>query len=440
MSHNTCVIVAPHFPPSNLAGVHRARLLAQHLEEFGWRPVVVTTHWAFYEEELDWGLHSLVDPGLEVVRTPALGTRPIRIVGDIGIRALPWHLAALQRLRDLGKMDFLLITIPSFYSGILGELLYRRKPLPFGIDYIDPWVYQLPRHVPVVSKEALSMAIHRRLEPFGIRRASLITGVAPGYFEGALTRSPHVRSQAVLASAPYGFSERDFSAAALASERATLFDPADGNFHFVYAGALLPRAHGILRRLFEGLIALRDRDPSALSRLQFHFIGTGRAPNDPQGSQVLPYAREIGVDSLVTEHPHRMSYLRVLRHLASASAVLIVGSTERHYTPSKVFQAVQARRPVLALLHEQSSAVAILRSSKAGVALTLREDALPEPRAVASAILETMSMAYDPAAVDWGAFEQFSARRSAAVLASAMDEALERFRHRLAVGEGRNPS
>ena len=36
-------LVSAHFPPSHLAGVHRARLWAQYLPEFGWTPIVVTT-------------------------------------------------------------------------------------------------------------------------------------------------------------------------------------------------------------------------------------------------------------------------------------------------------------------------------------------------------------------------------------------------------------
>ena len=43
------LIVAPHFPPSNLAAVHRSRLFALHLREFGWEPIVVTVHHDRYE-------------------------------------------------------------------------------------------------------------------------------------------------------------------------------------------------------------------------------------------------------------------------------------------------------------------------------------------------------------------------------------------------------
>ena len=435
----TVALVAPHFPPSNLAGVHRARLLAQHLPEFGWRPIIVTTHWRHYEEDLDWGLASLLDPALEIIRTPAAPTRPVRVVGDIGIRALPWHLAALRRLRREQRVDFVHITVPSFYSATLGELLYRREPLPFGIDYIDPWVNIWPEAEVRYSKAWMSLQLAHRLEPWATRNAALITGVASGYFEGVLDRNPALRGSCITAAMPYGFSQLDFNAPAIASRVATEFDPGDGRFHLVYAGALLPKAHGVLECLLQGVASLRARAGAMADRLQLHFIGTGKSPNDPKGYRVVALADRLGVADIVTEHPHRMAYLDVLANLTHASGVLILGSTERHYTPSKVYQAVQSRRPVLALLHEASTAVRVLESSRAGVAMKLTEWALPEPDRIADIIEVFMGASYEPEVVDWSAFEAYSARESARRMAAALDEALARFRGRAKHGEMRRP-
>ena len=47
------LIISPHFPPSNLASVHRSRIFAKHLPAFGWSPIILTIHEKFYEEELD---------------------------------------------------------------------------------------------------------------------------------------------------------------------------------------------------------------------------------------------------------------------------------------------------------------------------------------------------------------------------------------------------
>ena len=59
----------------------------------------------------------------------------------------------------------------------------------------------------------------------------------------------------------------------------------------------------------------------------------------------------------MTEHPQRVSYIDVLSHLVQAAAILVIGSTEPHYSPSKIYQSVEARRPIFALLHKASTAI-----------------------------------------------------------------------------------
>jgi hypothetical protein len=113
--------------------------------------------------------------------------------------------------------------------------------------------------------------------------------------------------------------------------------------------------------------------------------------------------------------------------LKRAYGILVIGSTEAHYTPSKVYQAVQSRRPVLALLHEASSAVEVLERSGAGSAVTLSENALPTPERIADTIERFVNAEYRPDDVRWDAFEAYSARESARLMARALDEALKRF-------------
>ena len=312
MTQKTVALVAPHFPPSNLAGVHRARLLSQHLHEFGWRPIIVTTHWRHYEEALDWGLASLVDPSVEVIRTAAFPTRPVRIIGDIGIRALPWHLAALRKLRREQRIDFVHITVPSFYSATLGELLYREGPLPFGIDYIDPWVHLSPgTDEKRYTKAWASKKLGEALEPWAVRNAALITGVASAYYEDVLERNPQLRESCLTAATPYGHSTLDFSSASVHSRAPSLFDPNDGKLHLVYAGALLPKGHHVLERFLQGVAILRETRSEIASRLRMHFIGTGKSPNDPISYNVRPVASRLGISdlrtSILTEWPTSMS-------------------------------------------------------------------------------------------------------------------------------------
>ena len=187
------------------------------------------------------------------------------------------------------------------------------------------------------------------------------------------------------------------------------------------------RASSVLEAFLAGLRALKAATPSVAARLRVHFVGTGRSPDDPAGHQVLPRAREIGVEDMVDEHPQRIGYVDTLTHLTKSDAVLVLGSTEAHYTPSKVFQAMLSGRPVFAMLHRDSTAVDMIRSSGAGEVLTLTETSLPRPEEVAGALRHLLNdgrCAAAPVAAD--DFEALTARGSARALASALDRAVAR--------------
>lgn len=420
-------IVAAHFVPSNLAGVHRSRLWCLHLREFGWEPVIVTTHWDFYEERIEPELAELLPPDLRIVRTKAFRTKPVRWVGDVGIRAFPWHYRALVRLARRREIDFLHITIPSNFSALLGRLVWRKTGLAYGIDYIDPWVHPFPGSERLFTKAWASARLGEWLEPWAVARASLITGINRAYYQGMLDRNPRVAERAVLAAMPYGGSEKDHEYAARHPRPASLFAEHAGKFNLIYPGTMWPPAFAVRDRLLEGVALLRRKRPRLGAEFHLHFVGTGKTADDPQGFNVKPRIDELGLQDCVSEHPQRMPYLDVLAHLHAASGVLVLGSTEPHYSPSKIFQAVMSRRPVLAFLHERSTALEVLRASNAGMALALTETRLPEATVVAE-VLERFIYAngYSAERVRWEALEEHSARASAGVLARALEEALTR--------------
>src|ERR1700761_7146737 len=92
------LIVSPYFPPSTLAGVHRARHLAKHLPATGWQPIVLCVDERFHEEKLDPELAELVPGDVEVVKTKALPARLTRCtgLGDLSLRAF-FHLRSAMR-------------------------------------------------------------------------------------------------------------------------------------------------------------------------------------------------------------------------------------------------------------------------------------------------------------------------------------------------------
>ena len=120
------LIISPHFPPSNLAAVHRSRLFAQHLPAFGWEPIILTVDEKYYEESLDWNLHKLLLKSQRIEKVKAFGlTRP-RLIGDIGLRAFfQLRKKALELVQE-EKINFVYIPIPSFYMALIGPYLLRK--------------------------------------------------------------------------------------------------------------------------------------------------------------------------------------------------------------------------------------------------------------------------------------------------------------------------
>ena len=357
------IILYPHFPPSNLAGVHRLRLFAQHLPSFGWEPVILTVHETFYEEKLDWNLEKLLPENLRVEKVQAF--RRKGPVGDIGLRGFFQLYKKAKHLIQNEQFDFLYIPIPSFYCALLGRWLHNSTGIKYGIDYIDPWVHQFPGSDKKWSRHWFSTKLAKMLEPIAVKRASLITGVAEGYYLPVLERNPHLK-KIITGAMPYGGEERDHVIVASLHVEPYLFQKKVAKIQFVYAGAMLPKAYLPLENIFKAIAANR----ALFINTEFHFIGTGKTPDDKNGYNIKPLAEKFNLyNTTVFEYPERIPYLDVLVHLNIADAVFILGSTEPHYTPSKVYQAVLSAKPIFAVLHQASSAVKVIENTNIGIVL-----------------------------------------------------------------------
>lgn len=419
------LFISPHYPPSNLAAVHRTRLFSRHLPSFGWEPHILTVHERYYEERLDKDLCRLLPEGQRIYKCRAFPVTRPRLVGDIGLRGFVFLFLAARRIIREQRIDLLYIPIPSFYGALLGRLLHAASGIPYGIDYIDPWVQFFPGSEKTFSRHWWSTWLSGRLEPIAVRRAAWITGVAEGYFKGVQERNPHLLRSCLFGAMPYGGEEADHEALRGMDRGAYLF-PSSGKYRFVYAGALLPRAHAPLDALFRAIAA----SPADFADVEIHFIGTGLRPDDPDSHTVRPHAERHGLwGSVVFEHASRIPYLDVLIHLAAADAVFILGSTEPHYTPSKTYQAVLSGKPVLAVLHGESTAVGILRQTGAGQVLDFPGEAgvagITDRFVAAFRDFRTFAAAFDPGQVDRGAFDAYSARAVTRQLADLLDRVAE---------------
>lgn len=420
------LIISPHFPPSNLAAVHRSRLFAQHLPSFGWQPTILMVHEDFYEEKLDYNLEKLLSPNLRIEKVKAFKTTKPRLIGDIGLRGFFQLYTKAKQLIKKEDFDFLYIPIPSFYMALLGRLLHVTTGIKYGIDYIDPWVHQFPGSNKLFSRHWFSTQAAKFLEPIAIKKASLITGVAEGYYKGVQERKPTLMKKAIFVAMPYGGEKKDHEQVKTLNINPYLFEKKSNKLQLVYAGAMLPKAFAPLEKIFSSIYT----EPEKFQVLEFHFIGTGTSPNNLNGFNIMPLAQKYGLwQKNVFEYPARIPYLDVLVHLNAATGVFILGSTEPHYTPSKVYQAVLSQKPIWAVLHKESSACKVIRESGAGIVLEFNGendvDIIFKHFSQSFDEFKNYLANYDFSNIDQKEFERYSAEKVTGILAANLNKVLK---------------
>ncbi len=349
------LIIYPHWPPSNLAGVHRARLIANFLPEFDIQPIVLTVHPDYYEETHDWDMLKTVNPNIEIIHVEAKNIGKPRIIGDIGLRAFSNLKKKALNIISNRKIDFIWIPIPSFYVAILGRILYNKTKTPYGIDYIDPWIRDISNRRNI--RAILSNIAARILEPYSVKKASLISGVSELYYKPVLDRNfrkKHIEHIAM----PYGFDPNDHKI--IFENLQYPWSDFDDCIPYVYAGAFLPKSDLFANLLFKAIAQLKS-EKKWNAKIKLFFIGTGKYSH----KSITSFAKDHKVEDEVVEIRERFPYLHILNFLSAAGGVILLGSTESHYTASKTYQSLLSGKAVFSILHSKSSAVSVFAKCKA---------------------------------------------------------------------------
>lgn len=411
----TVLIIHPHWVPANLASVQRPRLMGNYLKQFGWNPLLLTVDSKYYEETPDPLMEKTVSDDIEVVYTKAYKVTKPRLIGDIGLRAFPFLKKEALRLCKERKIDFIWIPIPSFYTALLGRIVHDKTGIPYGIDYIDPWVRDITNQSDLRAK--LSQAVARSLEPYAVKKAALITGVSTPYYQPVIDRN--FKTPPVHAGMPYGFDPNDHDI-----ELEGLKMPWDDQPNckpWLYAGAFLPNSHLFVQSFFESVAALKAEGKWD-EKIKLYFVGTGQYP----AKRITAYAKDYGLEAIVIEHRERFPFLHILNFLSKADRVLLFGSTEIHYTASKTFQCLLSKRPLFSMLHAKSSAVEVLKESNADEFLLpyhegdIKEHIVTQLKPILVNIQKEVHWSLDLDHLD-----AYTCKQSAKVLAEAMDKVLE---------------
>lgn len=420
-----CLIVSPHFPPSTVAGVHRARHLVKALPAHGWEPTVIAVDPAFHVEPLDQELRGLVPPSARVIETgaiPAQWTAPFGLRGEIGLRGF-FHLrAAVSREIEAQRPEVVMITGSPFYPMLLAGWIKRRFGVPVILDFQDPWASKEGATRRRWTKSWLAHRMAVTLEPRALRNAAWVTSVSDRQNAELAKRYTWLDSSRMSAM-PIGGDPDDAVALRKTSIGIRVNSASSVMLDFSYVGTALPRAAPLLMILFEGLAQFRRLSPDLAARIRLRFVGTSNQPGESTDYRVVALAKAAGVADLVSEQPGRVPFVDALRILAGAHAVLLIGSDEPHYTASKIYPGLMSGRPFLSIFHSESSAHQILSAAGGGAALAYQGEQRRD-RLIASVRTELARLVSDPASfgyADPAAYAAFTAHSVAGQFARVFE-------------------
>ena len=349
------LIIGYYYVDTNMGGV-RQRRIARLLPRHGWEPVVLTHPYD------DTSVRSN-DPGVRVeqVAAPDLtqlyarlrGKKNVTPVGkpepkakEIGLtgtlnrwvmipdKQAPWFRAAVRRGRELlqrEKFDAIFASIEPRTCALVAAKLAKETGVRCVIEYRDLWTDNPYHHIG--QPTPLHRWLHSRFERRALKQAHSVSAVCRGI------ASHLTKSYPDLLHSPVELNYNFFD-----PEEYPPVEEKPRPFTISYTGAMY--ASRTPHQFFEGMRAFIER--GGLTPEQFRFRWAGGAAGIKDLGEVLdrhgirPYLDFLG------QIPHRDA-LRLLRE--SDAALLLQSPDDATHIPGKLFEALGARVPLLALAH-----------------------------------------------------------------------------------------
>jgi glycosyltransferase involved in cell wall biosynthesis len=365
------LLVSPRFPPTSAADSQRLRLLLPHLVAQGCSAEVLAVDPDCCGDGLDPWQAEHLHAAVPIHRARGLSQRCARLpgLGSIEARCYRALAHAGSRLLQKKRFDVVYLSTTAFGCFRLGPLWKRRHGVPFVLDYQDPWVNDHYRRHPEITppggrlKYAVVDRLHRLQEPRVLRHAAGVTAVSAAYPAQLKARYPFAASIPSLV-LPFPGNAEDFQHLGAIPASQLPFDPHDGLLHWVSIGRGGADLHTALGGLFAAIARFAPAD--LRQRLRLHFLGTSYAPTGQGIPSIAPLAERYGLGELVEERTDRLPLSLALATLKAADALLVLGSNDPAYTASKLVPYLLARRPLLAVMHEQSLVCELLERCGGG--------------------------------------------------------------------------
>ena len=367
------LIVSPSFPPINAPDMQRVRMSLPYYRENGWEPIVLAVDPASHSGIQEVELLATVPADIVIHRCRAFSAKWSRRfgVGNLGLRSWLQLFFAGRRIIKRENIDLVFFSNTQFVTFTLGRIWRRLYGVRYVIDLQDPWRTDYYRGArkkdrPGGWKYAFATMQAGILEGWSFKRMSGLISVSQHYLE-SLRHSYPWFSAVPTDVIGFGASETDLTVAAKKTSGSSLHTVA--TVRIVYTGVAGSVMQPALTVLFDGLHAFRLRNPTT-NRLRFDFLGTSYAAANTARPSVSPVAYQFATDDLVSETPVRLGHIEALREQSAADALLLLGTDDPAYSPSKLYPYYLSGRPLLAIVAKGSYLEQLLRELSCAAIVT----------------------------------------------------------------------
>ncbi len=358
------LIISPYFPPVNAPDSHRVRHSINYYSKFGWLPEVVTINSNFIESySHDRLLEKLIDSNIKIHALKIIDHEKTRFfgIGSIALRSFNSYRIYVDKLLETEKYDLIFFSTTIFSLMPLGVYWKMKYRIPFVLDIQDPWRndYYFKSGNKTI-KSFLSYFIDCLLERITVPRAKGVVSVSKDYLIDFNSRYRDFAkvNQIVI---PFSGSKLDFSLIDHLNRDHLKLELSSDSINFMYVGRCGADMEFALTVLLRSMRKLFEYDVKYEKICKVHFIGTSYAGDGKGEQSVFHIALKEGVADNVIEITDRISLVETLYLLKSADFLIIPGSIDKAYTASKLYPYLLANKPLVAVFHENSSVVSILK-------------------------------------------------------------------------------
>lgn len=366
--------ISPRFAPTNGADTHRLRLLLAHASESGWDVEVLAVDAADVSGPVDAWLEERLPADVPVHRVNAWRLQGRGLNGLAQRSFWPLYRKGCGLLAT-GRFDLVFFSTTEFALHVLGPQWQHKFAVPFCMDYQDPWVNDYyTTHPDVVPpggrfKYAIVDRLHRVMERLVVRACSGYMAVSQSYLADLENRYGAAVSGKPMLVRPFP---------AEPGEMVALREDVKSAGNSVYkvwryigrGGADMAKAASAFFHAWRRAVAEGNVGEDAV---RFEACGTSYAAAGKGEKTFEPLVAGTELAAQVRENPDRLGYSDMLRMLLQTDALVVFGSDDPAYTASKVYPYLLAGKPLLAIFHENSSVVRLMREAGGGVCVTFNE-------------------------------------------------------------------